>query len=204
MSNTSGVDAERKERKKQRNKEYREANKQRNKEYREANKQRVKQRNKEYREANKQRVKQRAKEYREANKERLKEYREVNKERVNQYAKEYQKQRRATDPCFKLALTIRKHLYRSIKGGAVKEYSSVLYLGCTIEQLKLHLESQFQPGMTWDNWSATGWHIDHVRPLASFDLTDPEQLKQACHYSNLQPLRAEDNLTKGARTQASY
>jgi len=80
-----------------------------------------------------------------------------------------------------------------------KSGSAIRDLGCTIEELKLYLESKFQPGMTWDNWSRCGWHIDHVVPLASFDLTDPEQFKQACHYTNLQPLWAKDNLSKSDR-----
>jgi len=50
--------------------------------------------------------------------------------------------------------------------------------------------------MTWDNWTLDGWHIDHIKPLASFDLTDRKQLLEACHYTNLQPLWAKDNLTK--------
>lgn len=60
-----------------------------------------------------------------------------------------------------------------------------------------HLEAQFAPGMTWENRGE--WHVDHIRPLASFDLTDPEQLRTASHYTNLQPLWASDNLAKGAR-----
>jgi hypothetical protein len=61
------------------------------------------------------------------------------------------------------------------------------------------LESKFQEGMTWDNWSRTGWHIDHILPLDNFDLADPEQLRRACHYTNLQPLWAKDNLSKGSK-----
>lgn len=64
-------------------------------------------------------------------------------------------------------------------------------------ELRAHLETRFLPGMTWENYGA--WHIDHVRPLASFDLTDRAQLLQACHYTNLQPLWARDNRSKGAR-----
>ena len=69
-------------------------------------------------------------------------------------------------------------------------------LGCTIGELKIYLEQQFKPGMTWENHIIDGWHIDHIRPLSSFDLTVLEQYKQACHYTNLQPLWAKDNLSK--------
>lgn len=92
---------------------------------------------------------------------------------------------------------LRVRLNRALKGSK-KTGSAVRDLGCTIEELKKHLESKWQEGMTWDNHSIDGWHIDHIRPLASFDLTDPVQLKQACSYTNLQPLWAEDNCSKGA------
>jgi hypothetical protein len=72
--------------------------------------------------------------------------------------------------------------------------------GCSWEYLKAWLEAQFLPGMSWDDRSA--WHIDHIRPCASFDLTDPEQQKECFHYSNLQPLWALDNIKKGARLAA--
>ena len=78
--------------------------------------------------------------------------------------------------------------------------SPVSLLGCTIEYLKCHIEKQFHPGMSWKNWSAKGWHIDHVKPLASFNLADPSQLAKACHYTNLQPLWAIDNIKKGSKT----
>jgi hypothetical protein len=53
--------------------------------------------------------------------------------------------------------------------------------------------------MTWENWALDGWHIDHIRPCCSFDLTDPEQQKKCFHYSNLQPLWAEENWSKGGK-----
>ena len=69
-------------------------------------------------------------------------------------------------------------------------------LGCTPAELRVHIERQFLKGMSWAN--RVDWHVDHIRPLASFDLTDPDQLRAACHFSNLRPLWAEDNLRKGA------
>lgn len=109
----------------------------------------------------------------------------------------YTRHRRATDPAFRLAGDLRARLRRALHGRA-KRGSAIRDLGCTIPEMKRHLEELFAPGMTWDNHSLHGWHIDHIKPLASFDLTDPEQFKQAVHYTNLQPLWAGDNIRKGA------
>jgi hypothetical protein len=73
-------------------------------------------------------------------------------------------------------------------------------LGCTPLQLRQYLSSLFKPGMTFDNFGE--WHIDHIMPLAAFDITDPEQQRQACHYTNLQPLWAAENLSKGCKIYA--
>ena len=67
-------------------------------------------------------------------------------------------------------------------------------IGCTGKELVAHLESQFEPGMSWDNRSE--WHIDHIIPLSSFNLLDPIQFSKASHYSNLRPLWAKDNKAK--------
>jgi len=75
-------------------------------------------------------------------------------------------------------------------------HRTIGFLGCTSSELRVHLERQFLPGMSWDNRSE--WHIDHIVPLASFDLSDPVQRNRASHYTNLQPLWAADNIRKGA------
>jgi len=91
---------------------------------------------------------------------------------------------------------LRLRLYHALNHN-FKSGSAVRDLGCSISGLKLHLESKFQPDMTWDNYGE--WHIDHIKPLSKFDLTDRDQLLEACHYTNLQPLWAEENLKKGNR-----
>jgi hypothetical protein len=112
------------------------------------------------------------------------------------YYQEYFKRRYSTDVKFRVAHLLRRRLAAALHGNH-KAGSAVRDLGCTIPELKAHLEQRFQPGMSWDNHGA--WHIDHVKPLASFDLTDAVQVQKACNYSNLQPLWAGDNLKKGAK-----
>lgn len=138
-----------------------------------------------------------------------KEWKESHSDHVLQYQKEYryknkhkknelEKERRNIDPEFKLAGNLRSRLNIALKND-IKTGSAVTDLGCSIKDLKMYLESRFQPGMNWSNWAVDGWHIDHIRPLSSFNLSDPEQLKQACHYTNLQPLWWLPNLVKGSK-----
>ena len=93
-----------------------------------------------------------------------------------------------------------KHNLRSRFNNAIKRNSktgsAVRELGCSIVELKQYLESKFEPGMTWNNYGKE-WHVDHVKPLALFNLKIFEQLQDACKYTNLQPLWATDNLKKG-------
>lgn len=99
----------------------------------------------------------------------------------------------------RLARNLRCRLLEAIKCN-YKNGSAVRDLGCSIAELKAYLESKFQSGMSWDNYGRNGWHIDHIIPLAAFDLTNKDDLLKACHYTNLQPLWATDNLKKGDRT----
>jgi hypothetical protein len=98
----------------------------------------------------------------------------------------------------KLKRLLRRRMGKVLKGlrsaGSVEDL-----VGCTLAQLRGHLESKFQPGMTWHNRGFRGWHIDHIRPCASFDLADPEQQRKCFYYNNLQPLWAADNMRKGAK-----
>lgn len=101
-------------------------------------------------------------------------------------------------PLFRLKNLVRSRInevlaYKGIK----KKYKTLKYLGCTWQELKIHLQSQFKSGMNWNN--RTEWHVDHIIPLAFFDLNKKEQREFAFSYVNLQPLWAIDNLRKGAR-----
>jgi len=116
------------------------------------------------------------------------------RERINKQAREWDRKKRATDKSFYIAKKMRSRLSAAIKN---KKLSAKMLVGCSWDELVAHLESQFKDGMSWDNKSE--WHVDHIIPLSSFDLTiESEQLK-AAHYTNLQPLWAEDNLSKGAK-----
>ena len=102
----------------------------------------------------------------------------------------------------RIPAVLRSRISEAIKyAGAVKAAKTRDLVGCTVAQLRQHLQAQFTNGMSWENYGKHGWHIDHIRPCASFDLADPEQQRQCFHYSNLQPLWAVDNMRKGARWQ---
>jgi len=108
---------------------------------------------------------------------------------------DYSRKRRSIDTEFRLIQNIRAVTGSALKNNA-KTGHTVELLGCSIRDLCSHLERQFTPGMTWDNYGRNGWHIDHIIPLSYFDLSDPDQQKRAWHYTNLQPLWAIDNIIK--------
>lgn len=112
------------------------------------------------------------------------------------YLREYERSRLLVDVNFKLGKVIRTRLAMAIRNKQ-RVGSAVRDLGMTIEQFRWYLEGMFEPGMTWDNHGK--WHLDHIRPLSSFDLTDREQFLEACNWQNYQPLWATDNLRKHAK-----
>ena len=112
--------------------------------------------------------------------------------------KDYHRDRYHNDIKYRITEKLRKRISVAIREQyTIKAFSSIELLGCNIESIRQHLEDQFTEGMSWDNYGLYGWHIDHIKPCAKFDLTDPEQQKECFHYSNLQPLWAFDNLSKG-------
>lgn len=93
---------------------------------------------------------------------------------------------------------ISERLRGRIRATVTKGYksdSTLTLLGCSVDDFKLHLEKSFTIGMSWDTYGK--WHIDHIIPCASFDLTDPEEQKKCFHYTNMQPLWEIDNFMKG-------
>lgn len=100
------------------------------------------------------------------------------------------------NPQWRALANLRRRL-SFVLAGARKAAHSMELLGCTREELRAHLERQFTSGMAWDNYGVKGWHIDHKKPCAAFDLTNPEHQHECFHYTNLQPLWASDNLEKG-------
>ena len=110
-------------------------------------------------------------------------YYRKNKDKVAEWRKEYYR----TNSEARSNHKIRCWLWQALKREGTKKISWIENVGCTKEEFKAHIESQFQEGMTWDNWTVDGWHIDHIIPLSKGGTN---------HYTNLQPLWAIDNLSK--------
>lgn len=123
-------------------------------------------------------------------------YFQANKERI----KQKRRKRYAEDLQFRISCNLRSRLVKAVHG-RVKKGSAVKDLGCSIEELKKHIESQFRPGMTWANYGfgLLKWNIDHIIPVSSFDLSIREEFVKACHYTNLQPLWHIDNIKKSGK-----
>lgn len=116
-------------------------------------------------------------------------------QRANKEARRRRENERLrNDPVYKIKKRLRVRLHSALRN-KYKAGSAVTELGISIVEFMSYIESKFVPGMSWDNYGAV-WHLDHIRPLSSFNLQDADQFKVACHYTNLQPLFAVDNLIK--------
>lgn len=113
--------------------------------------------------------------------------------------------RYATDPIFRLAKEIRNVLNNGLRDkGLKRDRRSHEYFGCSSRFLKKYLKVQLPPWWDWmDHGKPDGWHIDHERPKASFNLNNPEQVRQCWHYSNLQPLGTQANIKKSSMWDGS-
>ena len=132
--------------------------------------------------------------YNSANKEKRAKYYQKNKDKDN----EYQRNRRKKDMCYRIERNLRIRVYGALRG-INRSAPTMELIGCDIEQFKKHIESQFEEGMTWDNYGE--WEVDHIRPCVSFDLTDVQQRKECFNYRNTQPLWRVDNREKSDKWQ---
>ncbi len=117
--------------------------------------------------------------------------------------RDQRRQRYQIDDIFRIYCNARSKITTAlIRGRNQKRGTTQELLGCTILELKSHLESQFVDGMSWDNKSL--WHIDHARSCASFDLSNPDEVKKCFHYTNLKPMWSKDNREKWAHFEGYH
>lgn len=185
----------------------REYNREKKREYRNNNLQESRRKNNEWRLKNKDKVREYKKKEYEKNRDKIlekkREYYKENKEKILEERRNYKQRsykRRAErykkDKGYMIEMRLRARFYGLISVDKKKDRFYDL-VGCTKKELKEHIESTFKRGMCWDNYSE--WHIDHIRPCSSFDLTDSEQQKECFNYRNLQALWAEENLIKSSK-----
>ena len=147
-------------------------------------------------ERNKANIRRWQKENAERNEANIQRWQKENAEQHKRNKRRYMRARRKADPNFRILHNLRTRLYGALKGNTKSE-STMALVGCDIDYLWDYLIAQFTEGMTVENYGK--WHVDHIRPCASFDLEDQEQQRECFYYKNLQPLWAEDNLSKGDR-----
>jgi len=137
------------------------------------------------------------KQYRENNIEKVRAQRRKSYEANKEQIARNRRIRYNEEPVFRLLDNLRKGLRRVVKTGS-KTAALKLYLGCTPVELKQYIEKQFKKGMCWENYGFYTWHLDHIIPMSTIKSEDDvEQIKIVCHYTNLQPLWAEENYEKG-------
>ena len=131
---------------------------------------------------------------------------EKSRERSRLYSKKMHRES-PRGSVYRLKKIIRSRIYNSIKRSTGErpriKKRTVEMLGCTIDAMKQHLQNQFKDGMTWDN-HGTHWHVDHIVPLSQFDFTNPIQSALATHYTNLQPMWANENLSKSDKITQTH
>lgn len=161
-----------------------------NQQYYEKNKNKILEQTKKYSNENKEKISQRQSDYYKKNREVILQKIKDKREYINEYVKEKRKQ----DVSIKIAHNLRVRIRCAIKKN-MKWKKSKEVLGCDMETFKKYLESNFKEGMNWENYGSY-WHIDHIKPCASFDLSLKEQQEKCFHYTNLQPLTAKENQSK--------
>lgn len=194
----------------EKHKRYREENKeilaQKRREYYLANKETFNKKAKDYYKRNRESTLAYVKEYTLNNKEKIASYKsehfKLNKEKINKYKRQWEREQYKNNLYFKLKQRLRSRIAHLLNrkrktGSAVKD------LGCSIEYFKMHLETLFKNGMTWDNYGNKEgcWSLDHIKPLSRFNLENKEEFLLANHYTNIQPLWHIENMRKGNKLE---
>ena len=189
-----------KEKLKEYDKEYRLKNKEKIKEYYLKNKEKLKEYDKEYRLKNKEKKKECGKEYYLKNKEKIKEKRKEynSKPETQELIRNRMNNRYNTDINFRILAICRARLFQALKGNS-KSASTMELIGCTVDELRRHIESNFEPWMNWENQGLGGWDIDHIKACSRFNFEDPKQQRACFHWSNLQPIEHIANIKKGTK-----
>lgn len=168
-----------------------------------ANKEKVKQTVKIWQQANSEKVKKIGKDWKVNNAEKVRQqdkaWKAANPDKVRKF-KRVSQQRAMSRPEFKVKKNLRSRLNKIVTGER-KKGSAVQDLGCDWQQLREHLEAQFEPGMSWESYGRGNdrWNIDHIMPLSAFDLTDRQNFLLANHYLNLRPMWCLENISKKDR-----
>ena len=193
--------------------------------WKDANRETVRLSSREWKKRNSERMGLYAKAYREANREkvrvRMKAWRETNPEkrrvqkkewmrtimadshlsaRYKQHVRTYCRQKRQSNPAYRMAVALRNRLVKFIRKGVRKSERTEKLLGCSFKHFVTYIESKWESGMDWSNYGQGNgkWELDHIIPCAVFDLNKPEDQKRCFHFSNLQPLWSEENRRKSA------
>ena len=125
----------------------------------------------------------------------------IQKRSIKNTREKYNARRRkkwADNANHRIAEAMRHRVYKALNGIA-KSKKTLNLLGCSLAEFRSYIEAKFEMGMTWNNYHYGGWHIDHIMPCSSFDLTVSEEQARCFHYTNLQPLWKCDNQRKGAK-----
>lgn len=153
---------------------------------------------KKYYEDNKEKIVLKTAEYYKKNKEKKsikqREYRAKNREKINAKQR-LSRAKYIINPIYKIRYSLKERVRGFLKlKNLTKKNKTFEIVGITPAELKEYLEKQFKDGMSWDNYGLYGWHIDHIIPISS--AKTEEELYKLCHYTNLQPLWAIENIKK--------
>jgi len=141
------------------------------------------------------------KKYRSTEKYRIKRSEKRKTEEYRNQQRKFEKEKRKKNPKYRLIKNLRSRIRLALfRKKWFKNNKFKSYIGCDLNQLKIYIERQFQEGMTWENYGE--WHIDHIIPLDSANTV--EKIYNLCHYRNLQPLWAEDNIKKSNKVTVCW